>query len=51
MQQMIENLPIYSINDALNQLIQADYGAHYMMIYPDLSTQREIYSGYIYKSR
>lgn|SRR5215467_8725586 len=49
MQQIIENLPINHINDALNQIIQADYGAHYLMIYPDLSMQRELYSGYIQK--
>ena len=49
MQQIIENLPIHHINDALNQIIQADYGAHYLMIYPDLSIQRELYSGYIQK--
>jgi hypothetical protein len=40
---------MHRINDTLNQIIQADYGAHYIMIYPDLSTQREIYSGYIQK--
>jgi hypothetical protein len=49
MEQMIDNLPNYRVNDALNQIIQADYGAHYIMIYPDLSTQRELYSGYIQK--
>ena len=49
MQQIIENLPIHHINDALNQIIQADYGAHYLMIYPDLFTQRKLYSGYIHK--
>jgi hypothetical protein len=49
MEQMTDDLPNYHVNDALNQIIQADYGAHYIMIYPDLSTQRELYSGYIQK--
>jgi hypothetical protein len=31
----------------INQLRQADYGDHYMIVYPDLSTLREIYSHYI----
>ena len=47
MERMIDRLPNYCVNDALNQLIQADYGAHYIMIYPDLSAQRELYSGYV----
>ncbi|HEY7571607.1 MAG TPA: MEDS domain-containing protein [Nitrososphaeraceae archaeon] len=46
---MIDNLPNYRVNDALNQIIRADYGAHYLLIYSDLSTQRELYSGYIQK--
>jgi hypothetical protein len=31
----------------INQLRQADYGDHYMIVYPDLTTLREIYSHYI----
>ena len=31
----------------LDHLNQAEYGAHYMVIYPDLVTLREIYSNYI----
>jgi hypothetical protein len=49
MKQVIDNLPNYRVNDALNQIIRADYGAHYLLIYSDLSTQRELYSGYIQK--
>jgi hypothetical protein len=37
------------VNDALEQINQAGYGAHYMLIYPDLATLREFYSGYIHK--
>jgi hypothetical protein len=32
---------------AINQLGQADYREHYMIVYPDLNTLREIYSRYI----
>jgi hypothetical protein len=32
---------------AINQLRQADYREHYMIVYPDLTTLREIYSRYI----
>jgi hypothetical protein len=28
---------------------QAEYGAHFMIIYPDLETLRELYSNYVYK--
>ena len=31
----------------INQLRQADYRDHYMIVYPDLTTLREIYSRYI----
>ena len=34
------------VNDALEQINQAEYGAHYMIIYPDLDTLRELYSNY-----
>jgi hypothetical protein len=43
----MQNLLKYHINDALNQVIQAEYGAHYIIIYPDLSTLREMYSNYV----
>ena len=35
------------VSSAINQLRQADYGDHYMIVYPDLNTLREIYSRYI----
>jgi MEDS: MEthanogen/methylotroph, DcmR Sensory domain len=37
------------VNDALDNINQAGYGAHYMLIYPDLITLRELYSNYIHK--
>ena len=46
---MIQNLMNCHVNDALEQINQAEYGAHYMIIYPDLVTIRELYSGYIHK--
>jgi hypothetical protein len=47
---MTQNLIMnYPVNDALHQINRAQYGAHYMLIYPDLTTLREIYSCYIHK--
>jgi hypothetical protein len=46
MENLVSN---YHVNDALEQINQAEYGAHYMIIYPDLDTLRELYSDYIYK--
>jgi hypothetical protein len=37
------------VDDALEQVNQADYGAHYMLIYEDLTILREFYSNYIHK--
>jgi hypothetical protein len=39
----------YLINEALEQINQAEYGAHYMIIYPDLDTLRDLYSNYAHK--
>ena len=39
----------FHVNHALNQIIQAEYGAHYIVSYPDLFTLRELYSNYIQK--
>ncbi|HEY7571771.1 MAG TPA: MEDS domain-containing protein [Nitrososphaeraceae archaeon] len=44
---MTENLPSYRVNDILNQIIQADYGDHYLIVYPDLPILRELYSKYV----
>ena len=37
------------VNHALEQINQSEYGAHYMIIYPNLATLREIYPNYIHK--
>jgi hypothetical protein len=34
-------------NDVLKQLRQAEYGAHYIIVYHDMMTLRQIYTGYI----
>ena len=34
-------------NDVLKQLRQAEFGAHYIIVYYDMMTLRQIYSGYI----
>ena len=34
-------------NDILKQLRQAEYGAHYIIVYHDMMTLRQIYTGYI----
>ena len=37
------------VNDALDHINQAEHGAHYIIIYPDLDTLRELYSNYVHK--
>jgi DcmR-like sensory protein len=39
----------YHVNDALDHINQAEHGAHYMIIYPDLDTLRKLYSSYVHK--
>jgi hypothetical protein len=34
------------INHSLEIMLQAEYGSHYIIVYPDLSTLRRIYSNY-----
>jgi hypothetical protein len=47
---MMENpLMNYHVDDALELLNQAEYGAHYIIIYPHLDTLRELYSNYVGK--
>ena len=46
---IIQNLINCYVNDALEQINQVEYGAHYIIIYPDLTTLRELYSNYICK--
>jgi MEDS: MEthanogen/methylotroph, DcmR Sensory domain len=46
---MVQNLTNCHVNGALDQINQAEYGAHYMIIYPNLDTLRELYSNYVHK--
>ena len=45
---MEQDLPITgSTNDIFEQINQAEYGAHYLVIYPELVMLRDIYSRYV----
>jgi hypothetical protein len=44
---MLENLISDNSNDVLKQLRQAEFGSHYIIVYHDMVTLRQIYSGYI----
>jgi MEDS: MEthanogen/methylotroph, DcmR Sensory domain len=44
---MLGDLISDNSNDVLKQLRQAEFGAHYIIVYHDMSTLRRIYSGYI----
>lgn len=45
---MRQDLPEYHyVNNAVNQIIQAESGSHYLIVYPDLTTLREMYSKYV----
>jgi hypothetical protein len=44
---MLENLISDNSNDVLQQLRQAEFGAHYIIVYHDMMTLRQIYSSYI----
>jgi hypothetical protein len=46
---MVQNLTNCHVNGAIDQINQAEYGAHYMIIYPDLDTLRDLYSNYAHK--
>ncbi|HEY7079468.1 MAG TPA: MEDS domain-containing protein [Nitrososphaeraceae archaeon] len=35
------------VSEAVNQIIQAEFCSHYLIVYPDLTTLREMYSQYI----
>jgi hypothetical protein len=41
------SLEHHYVNEAVNQIIQAEYCSHYLIVYPDLTTLREMYSQYI----
>lgn len=44
---MLKNVIYGNTNNIIEQLRQAGYGAHYIIVYPDIMTLREIYSNYI----
>ena len=44
---MLKNLISDNSNDVLKQLRQAEFGAHYIIVYHDMITLRQIYSSYI----
>src|ERR687889_811841 len=44
---MLGNLISGNSNDVLKQLRQAEYGAHYIIVYYDMMTLRQLYTGYI----
>jgi hypothetical protein len=44
---MLKNVIYGNIKNIVEQLRQADYGAHYIIVYPNIMTLREIYSNYI----
>jgi hypothetical protein len=46
---MVQNLTNCHVNDALDQINRAEYGAHYMIIYPSIDTSRELYSNCAHK--
>jgi MEDS: MEthanogen/methylotroph, DcmR Sensory domain len=46
---MMQDLTNCYIDDALNHMNQAEYGAHYLIIYQNLNALRELYSNYMYK--
>jgi hypothetical protein len=46
---LVQNLRNCQVNDALHNMSQAECGDHYMIIYPDLNTLRELYSNYAHK--
>jgi hypothetical protein len=42
----VRNIDCYDINHTLETMLQAEYGSHYIIVYPDLSTLRRIYGNY-----
>ena len=49
MTSMTQNLINCHVNDALDHINQAEYGDHFMIVYPDLATLRKLYSSYTHK--
>ena len=46
---MMRNLVDCHINDTLHHMNQAEHGTHFMIVYPNLNTLRELYSAYTQK--
>ena len=44
---MIQNPTNYRINDVLHHMNQAEYGAHHLIVYPDQTVLRELYTKYV----
>jgi hypothetical protein len=42
----VRNIDRYDINYTLEAMLQAEYGSHYIIIYPNLLTLRKIYNSY-----
>ncbi|HEY6885065.1 MAG TPA: hypothetical protein VI278_13610 [Nitrososphaeraceae archaeon] len=46
---MVQNLINCQVDDATHHMNEAEYGAHYIIIYPSLYRLRELYSNYVLK--
>jgi hypothetical protein len=46
---VIQDLINCHVNDALDHISKSEHGTHFIIIYPDLDTLREIYSNYVHK--
>src|SRR5919205_4020066 len=46
---VVQNLTNCQANDVLHHINEAEYGAHYIIIYPSLHRLRELYSNYVLK--
>ena len=44
-----QNLTNCQVNDVLHHISEAEYGSHYIIIYPSLHRLRELYSNYVLK--
>lgn len=46
---VVQKLKNCQVNDALRHMSEAEYGTHYIIIYPSLHRLRELYSNYVLK--
>jgi DcmR-like sensory protein len=46
---VVQNLTNCQVDDAMHHISEAEYGAHYIIIYPSLHRLRELYSNYVLK--